>query len=115
MSIRTEKVSSLLKAEMSTILHRDIVLETQALVTVTDVVVTPDLRVAKVYLSVYDSGERREIVIKELNRRKGEVRYILGSRVRLKYTPELQFYLDETLDKVDSLERIFKQLKNNDQ
>ncbi len=114
MSIRSEKVSSLMKEEMSKILLRDIVLETNVFLTVTDIIMSPDLKIAKVYLSIYDSVEKKEAAINELMRRKGELRHLLGSRVRLKFTPDLQFYLDDTLDKVDSLERIFKKIRNNE-
>jgi len=103
-----------MKEEMSKILLRDIVLETNVFLTVTDIIMSPDLKIAKVYLSIYDSVEKKEAAINELMRRKGELRHLLGSRVRLKFTPDLQFYLDDTLDKVDSLERIFKKIRNNE-
>lgn len=114
MSIRSEKVASLIKEEMSGILLREIVLETHVFLTVTDIIMSPDLKIAKVYLSIYDSDEKKDAAINELMRRKGEVRHLLGSRIRLKFTPDLQFYLDNTLDKVESLERIFKKIRNND-
>lgn len=103
-----------MKEEMSRILLRDIVLETNVFLTVTDVIMSPDLKIAKVYLSIFDTIEKKETAINELMRRKGEIRHLLGSRVRLKFTPDLQFYLDDTLDKVDSLERIFKKIRNNE-
>ena len=99
---------------MSKIVLHEIVLETNVFLTVTDVTMTPDLKIAKVYLSIYDSAVKKESVINELMRRKGEIRHLLGSRIRLKFTPDLQFFLDDTLDKVDSLERIFKKIRNND-
>lgn len=114
MSIRTEKVSSLIKEEMSQILLREIAIDTDVFLTVTDIIMTPDLKIAKVYLSIFDSDEKKNATINELTRRKGEIRHMLGSRVRLKYTPDLQFFLDDTLDRVDSLERIFKKIRNND-
>ncbi len=114
MSIRTEKVSSLIKEEMSQILLRELVIDTDSFLTVTDIIMTPDLKIAKVYLSIFDSNEKKEATINELTRRKGEVRQMLGARIRLKYTPDLQFYLDDTLDRVDSLERIFKKIRNDD-
>jgi ribosome-binding factor A len=114
MSIRTERVSSLIKEEMSKILLHEVVLETNVFLTITEVVMSQDLKIAKVYLSIYDSTGKKETVIKELTRRKGEIRHMLGSRIRLKFTPDLLFYLDDTLDKVDSLERIFKKIRNND-
>jgi ribosome-binding factor A len=114
MSIRSEKVSSLLKEEISKILLRDLMLDTKAFLTVTEVSMSPDLKIAKVYLSIYGAEEKRDLMLKELMRRKSEVRHILGSRIRLKYTPELQFYHDTTLDKVDSLEKIFKKIREHD-
>jgi ribosome-binding factor A len=114
MSIRTEKVSSLLKTELSEIILRQISLETTGFVTVTDVTVTPDLKLARVYLSIYGSAQQRDALLKELTKRKSEIRYILGSKIRLKFTPDLQFFIDDTLDKVDSIEKIFKKIRENE-
>lgn len=114
MSIRTEKVSSLIKEELSKILLREIDRNVNAFLTVTAVNISPDLKIAKVYLSIYDSDEKKEEAINELMRRKGEIRHILGSRIRLKFTPEIHFYLDNSLDKVDSLEKIFKKIRENE-
>jgi ribosome-binding factor A len=114
MSIRSEKVSSLLKEELSAILLHELTLEHSAFMTVTDIRMSPDLKIARVYLSIYGPAEKKESLIKELTRRKGEIRHLLGSRIRLKFTPDLQFYIDETLDKVDSLEQIFKKIRSID-
>jgi ribosome-binding factor A len=114
MSIRTEKVASLLKSELSDIILRQISLDTSGFVTITDVTVTPDLKMARVFLSIYGSSEKREALLTELTKRKSEIRYILGSKISLKFTPDLQFFIDDTLDKVDSIEKIFKKIRENE-
>ncbi len=114
MSIRTEKVASLLKTELSEIILREITLDKPGFLTVTEVKVTADLKIARVFLSVYAEPEKQDLIMKELNRRKGEIRHLLGGRIRLRFTPDLQFLLDTTLERVETLEKIFKKIREND-
>ncbi|MDE5723045.1 MAG: 30S ribosome-binding factor RbfA, partial [Paramuribaculum sp.] len=77
------------------------------IVSVSTVRVSPDLSIAKAYLSVFPSGKAQE-VIDNINQCQKTVRYELAQRVRhqLRKTPELAFYLDDSLDyieKIDSL------------
>ena len=64
MSIRTEKVSSLIKHEIGTILSRGFSDSNVGFVTVTDVHITPDLKTAKIYVSIFGSEETKEKSLK---------------------------------------------------
>jgi ribosome-binding factor A len=68
--------------------------------TVTDVLMSPDLKVAKVYISVYGDSERKKKSFAMLEAHKPSIRSMLGHSVRLRYTPEIIFYLDETVERV---------------
>lgn len=79
------------------------------MLTVTVVRVTPDLGLAKAYVSVFPS-EGAESVIKELNVQVKSIRNELGRRIRhqLKKVPELMFYLDDSLDYADRINSLLK-------
>ena len=68
------------------------------MISVTAVETTPDLRYAKAYISVLDK-ENGERVLKGLRSASGWLRWELGSALRLRYTPELVFQLDDSIDK----------------
>ena len=68
------------------------------MISVTAVETTPDLRYAKAYISVLDK-ENGERVLKGLRSASGWLRRELGSALRLRYTPELVFQLDDSIDK----------------
>ena len=77
--------------------------------TVTAVRVTNDLGLAKIYISVFPS-EENEKVVKELNEHIGLFRNELGHRMRnqVKKIPEIIFYLDDTLDYLENIEKLLK-------
>lgn len=87
-----------------------------ALVTVTKVVVTPDLSLAKIYLSVYNTMDKNEVLM-ILRDQVNVLRQGLSSRIRKKVRriPELDLYLDETLDEMYRLNALFDKLEEEKQ
>jgi ribosome-binding factor A len=109
---RQSKIAQLLKEEFSSILTnegKNFIGST--FVTLTTVKVTSDIGLARFYISVYATADK-EGVIKKLNTHKFELRKILGNRMRndLRKIPDIEFYLDETLDYVDKINDLFKDL-----
>ena len=84
-------------------------------ITVTEVHMTPDLRIAKIYVSIMGNGEVRTRTMKMLEDHKGEIRSFIGSHMRLKFTPAVQLYIDETLDRVEKIDRLLKQIHKDDE
>ena len=114
-SRRQQKVASLIKEEFSEILLREgRGIYGKAFVTVTQVKVTPDLAVVRFSLSVFN-GDKDE-VIQRFQDKKQELKRKLGEKLRfnLRIVPELEFYLDETLDDVFRMEELFKKIKEDD-
>jgi len=114
MAYRIEKVESLLKQEISSILlfkMRDPIF---GFITVTKVKVSPDLKIAKVYISVLQKEERQP-TLKKITASAGFIRSELGSRIKLRYVPELKFFLDDTLDYVEKIDNLIKKIHENDQ
>lgn len=79
------------------------------MITVTTVRISPDLGMAKVYLSIFASPDK-EAVLKEVKTLTKEVRKYLGDQVRhqLRIVPELVFVLDDSLDHIERIEDLIK-------
>ncbi len=112
-SFRKEKVSKLIKEEISMIFLNKLKDPAFGLITVTNVTISPDLRIAKVYVSVYER-ERRKLVLEKLNEVKPLIRAELAHKIQLRFAPDLDFYLDDTLDYVEKIEGLFKKIHEND-
>ncbi len=108
---RQLRVGELIRRTLSEVLLRGDVHDpdlNRMSITVGEVRVTTDLRVATIYVLPL-GGEGKDEVIKLLARNKGELRRIIGKKVALKFAPELRFQLDETFDRMDETRRLFAQ------
>lgn len=85
------------------------------LVTVTDVKMTPDLLVAKVYISVYGTENKQEIIL-ELEEHLSRLRHVLGNRIgkSLRRVPQLVFFLDDTVDEMYRVEDLLNRIQQGD-
>ncbi|HEX9615540.1 MAG TPA: 30S ribosome-binding factor RbfA [Bacteroidota bacterium] len=114
MSVRSEKVASLIKEEVSTIVQRNFTMEEYGFLTVTDVEMSADLKNAKIYVSVFGDAKRKERTLALLEGQKGFIRSTLGRSIRLKFTPTVTFQLDETLDRVMKIEKIINEIHKDE-
>ena len=95
---RTDRIASEIIREAERIIREDVSdPRTECMFSITHVDVTRDLRYAKVYVSVYEE-EKREPMMKALKSAAGFIRHNIGRRVQLRYTPELLFELDTTIE-----------------
>jgi len=109
-STRQNKVSRLLQREMGDIFQKEALdISNKAILTVTKVRVTPDLKMAKFYMSIFPSHFGDE-TIKHINTIKSQIRFILGKRIRhqVKEIPEIEFIIDDSLDYIENIERLLK-------
>ena len=97
MSYRIDKVEHLIKEEISLIFLHKLSNLNLGFITITNVRVSPDLKTAKIYLSVFER-EKRQIVLDKIEDKKGYIRSELAHRIRIKFIPELKFFIDDTLD-----------------
>ncbi|MDX1661701.1 MAG: 30S ribosome-binding factor RbfA [Gemmatimonadota bacterium] len=107
---RTDRVDELLKEEIAVIL-RDVKDPRVGFVTVMDVEVSPDLRHARVFVSVLGEEKEKLETIEALDRASGFVRARLGEAVTLKYLPNLHFVLDRTLEKATRIEQLIDEMR----
>jgi len=113
---RPKRVAHLIQKEISAILRKQIKDPQLGFVTITEVKVTDDLQHARVYFTVYGSEQERIATEKLLKRMTSFVRYHIGQRIKLRYTPEIVFQYDETIEKaarIDDLINKLHQEKNN--
>lgn len=105
-STRIAKVASQVQQELSQILEAQLKDPRVGMVTVTSVDMTPDLRVARVYFSRLGSAAAREDARQALEHAAGFLRRELGRRLRLRYLPELRFFVDDSLDRYDRISEL---------
>ena len=111
---RTDRISSEVMREVERIIREDVSdPRTDCMFSVTHVDVTRDLRYAKVYISVYEE-EKRQPMMKALKSAAGFIRHNLGLRVQLRYTPELLFELDTTIEYGVHIASLLSQVRKNE-
>ena len=106
---RSARVSDQMKHELAEILMRKIKDPRVRSVTVTDVVVTDDLRNAKIFISSYDVD--RESSLKGLQSAAAFIRSELGKRMRLKFMPEIIFRYDDTVERGANIMELLHQIE----
>lgn len=105
----------MLRQELAESFQRQLPDYLDGMVTITSVKVSADLSVAKVYVSLYHTKTPPDILIKRLQTHQTELRTMLAHAVRLRKMPELRFYLDDTLDAADRIEKLLNEVREEDE
>jgi len=109
---RSDRVGDLVREEIaSMMLHGDIKDPRIGFVTITSVKMSADLKEAKVYFSRLGTPEEKTESLEGLRSAAGYVRRNLARRLNLKNIPVVQFFLDETLDYSERIEKVIKEIK----
>jgi ribosome-binding factor A len=108
MSIRTKRLGGVLKRDLGQILQREYQ-PTGTFITVTKVLMTDDLSIARVYLSVFAPNRDEKAIYQHLDDRIDEIRHTLAGKIRhqVRKIPELHFYVDDTAEYVNKIEKLF--------
>ena len=111
MGFRPERLAAVIKKDLGHIIQKSYQPD-GTFVTVTNVVMTDDLSIAKVYLSVYAPGRDDVPIYKYINEHIDEIRYELASKIKnqVRKIPELHFYQDDTAEYVNKIEQLFKKV-----
>ena len=106
---RQNKIARLLQKELSDIFLLQAKSMPGILISVSAVRISPDLSLARAYLSIFPS-EKAEEMIKNINENMKSIRYELGTRVRhqLRIIPELKFFVDDSLDYLEKIDELLK-------
>jgi ribosome-binding factor A len=108
---RADRVSDLVKAEITDILLRQVRDPRVQNVTITDVKMSDDLRQAKVYFVPMGTGSVNDEVKEGLKRATGFLRRELGKRLQLRYVPDVTFIFDTSFDYGDRIERLLGEIE----
>ena len=111
--LRIEKLQELIKQEMSKMLLKELKDPRIGFVTVTDVEMTGDLREAKIYVSIMGGAEQVKSSLEGLQSALGFIRREIGHRIRLRFTPEISFALDTSLDYGDHIQKLLLQVEGD--
>jgi ribosome-binding factor A len=110
MSIRTERVAGEVQQSLARLFQTEFSDITDGMVTVTKVKMSPDLRSARVYLSVFGGQVGSQTTVNSAKSATPQIRAALAQMVRLRYVPELFFYVDDTQEEVARVEAILNKL-----
>jgi ribosome-binding factor A len=111
---RPARVADQIRSELATLLARDVHDPGIGFVTLTRVQVTPDLQQARVYYTVLGDDPTRRKSARALERAAPFLRRQIGSRLRLRRTPELIFVFDESIAGQDRIEQILDEIRTHD-
>jgi ribosome-binding factor A len=114
---RQKQINELVRRQFSMVLMEEgTYIFDKAMVTVTNVSVSPDLQNAKIYVSVFNTDQKLEVLM-AMNENSHRLRFALANKVgkQLRRIPEISFYLDESLDEFFRMDQILSNLRSNQQ
>jgi ribosome-binding factor A len=114
MSRRTRQVGELLREELSDIIRKDVKDPRIGFMSITNVEVSPDLRAAKVYVSVLGSDQEREANLEALRSASLYIRRILKPRLRMRQIPELEFRDDRSMEYAQQITATLREIQAAD-
>ena len=111
---RMQKVSSLLKKELSLILNNDLdePIITDNFISISKIEISPDLYYCKIYITSTVQDESREKIVDKLNNLKSFIRHKLTQRVEMRRIPELTFKVDRALEKGLAVLKVLDKLRD---
>ncbi len=110
MGTRPERVQEAIRQEISIIIHNEIKDPRLGFLTVTGVELTKDLRYARVYFSVLGEDKDKYLALKGLKSAKGYIKGRLADKIKMRFMPEIEFKIDDTLEKTERVFRILDKL-----
>ncbi|MBI1225933.1 MAG: 30S ribosome-binding factor RbfA [Bacteroidetes bacterium] len=116
--IRQKQVGEMIKRHFSLLLQQEgsYIYGTEPFVTVTNVKMTPDFNTAKIYLSIFNTENKQEVIL-EMENSYPRLKSALVNRIgkQMRRMPELQFYIDDTLDEMFRVDTLFQRLEADNQ
>jgi len=112
MSIRTDRVASLLQHELGAIFQKELP-RSGPIITVVDVKITPDLSIARFYVSIIGTDEERAKAMDSLKEKTKSIRKTLSSKIRhhFRRIPELEFHEDHLYERANRIELLLSQVR----
>jgi ribosome-binding factor A len=112
--MRVRKIQEFIKQEVSNILLKELKDPRIGFVTVTDAKITGDLREATVYVSLFGDEKQKKDTLTALKSANGYIRSEVGKRLKIRYSPEIQFKEDQSLDYGIKIDKMLKDIEKKD-
>jgi ribosome-binding factor A len=113
-TLRIQRVNELLKRELGEIIRREISVSEYGLIAVNDVQTAPDLHTAQVFVGVLGRPEQRQRALEILAEQRKHIQSILARSVVLKFTPQLRFTLDDSVERGNRILALIEQLEHEE-
>ncbi len=111
---RSARLQAALLEEISNIIHNEMKDPRVGFASITEVELSPDYRQAKVFVSVLGDEGKKESTLAGLNSAVGFIRTEVGRRIRLRYTPEIIFKLDNSIERGARIFELLQKVEKND-
>ncbi len=108
-SSRPKRVAEAIKNELSILLLREVADPRLATISFSQVMVSPDLKLAKIYFVLPVGGDEKK-VLRALRKARGFFRSHLAKTLNLRYTPDLAFYFDDINEEVDRIDTLLREI-----
>lgn len=108
---RSDRVSGLIQKALSEILKRDIGDPRLKMATITEVEVSRNLKLARIYFTTPDGKQKKDAAIKGFNSARGFIKRVLAHEIGLKYMPDIKFFYDDSLDYGEHIDELIKSTK----
>lgn len=110
MSLRLERVREMLKREIGEVIRREMPVSEVGLINVNDLTVAPNLKTATVFIGVLGGNAQKKRAMEALETKRKRIQGLVGRGIVLKYTPQLRFILDESIERGNRVLRIMEEL-----
>lgn len=110
MRVRPARVANAIRKQISSIIREDMKDPRIGFTTITKVEVTPDLKTAKVYYSVLGKEKEKKSTKAALKSAEGFIRGLIGDRLKLRFTPELVFIVDKSIEYHDRINKLLEEI-----
>jgi ribosome-binding factor A len=114
MHSRQDKVAEVLKREISNIIQNELKDPRLGFITITRVNLSKDLKYAQIYFSVLSGEEEKDRTIEGLNSSTGFIRKLISERLKLRFTPEISFKFDRSVEYSIKLQQELDRIKRDD-
>ena len=109
---RMDRINQFMKREISSMIQNDLQDPRLQFVTITNVDVSRDLSCARVHFSALGGAQKEQSVLAALNSAKGLIRKMIGQRIRLRLTPDLEFFYDKSIEYSSQIEQALEEIRN---
>jgi ribosome-binding factor A len=113
MSLRLERVREMLKREIGEVIRRELPVDEVGLISVNDVDVAPNLKTASVFIGILGGDAQKKKGMEALEKHRKRIQGLLGRAIILKYTPQLRFLLDDSVERGNRVLKILDELEKS--